>query len=149
MVEKTFFSDTLKIEAPISFVFNFLTDFSERERWVVGLVTEDISPVKGEIVGTEIREVVNIHGHKWECKATITECRKDQYLKMILEDDKEKITLDYTLTEGNNYTLITETATIIEGSTLHRLLTGQEKHTLDKRLHKFKEVVEDKYNKSK
>ena len=54
--------------------------------------------------------------------------------------------LDYTFTDGDyNDTLLTETATILEGSLIHRWLTGFERFTLQKRLTKFKEVVEEEY----
>lgn len=148
MVEKTFFSETVKIEAPRNFVFNFLTDFSEKAKWVEGLKVEDVSPNEGNKIGTHIRETVAVHGHTWEYKGEITDYKKDEYLKMDIGDEKENIKLDYTLTDGDyDGTLLTETATIIEGSLIHRWLTGFEKRTLQKRLLKFKEVVEDEYKK--
>ena len=149
MVENTFFSDTLKIQAPKEYIFDFLMDFSERGRWIEGLEVEEITPAREGKVGTVIREVIHIFGHRWECTTTITEVRDNEYLKMKLEDDKENIIIDYTLTGEKGHTLLTETATIVEGSTIHRLITGQERHTLDKRLHKLKEVVEEDYLKSR
>jgi len=150
MVEKTFFSETISINAPKSFIFNFLSDFSENVKWVDGLKEEDVTPGKGEIKGTQIKETIVIHGHKWEYLEEVVECKDGEYLKINLGDKKEKIILDYTFTDGEySNTLLTETATIIEGSLIHRWLSGFDKFTLQKRLAKFKDVVEKEYNKSK
>ena len=80
MVEKTFFSETIKIEAPRDFVFKFLSDFSENVKWVEGLRDAEVTPAKGEILGTHLKESVLIHGHKWEYEGDVTECRDGKYL---------------------------------------------------------------------
>lgn len=146
MVEKTFFSETLTVNVPRRFVFNFLSDFNKNVRWVQGLQEEDVVMEKGEMIGAKITETIKIHGHTWECRGKVVDFRDGEYLKIHLGDDKEIIILDYTLVDGNyGETLLTETATIREGSLIHRWITGFDKHTLTKRLAKFKEVVEEEY----
>ena len=56
--------------------------------------------------------------------------------------------LDYTLTEDEySNTILTETGSILEGSLVHRWLSGFDKGTLQRRLEKLKEVVEEEYKK--
>lgn len=149
MRKKTFFSGNIVIKAPRKFVFNFLTDFDNNVKWVERLKEEDISPPEGGMVGTEIKQSILIHGNTWHYEGKVVECREEEYLKIHLGDKKEKIELEYTLTE-NEYsnTLLNETGTILEGTLLHRWLTGFNKSTLQERLDKFKEVVEEEYRRS-
>ena len=148
MKEKTFFSETIKIDAPRDFVFKFLSDFSENVKWIEGLRDAEVTPAKGEIVGTHLKESIISHGHKWEYEEDVIECTEGEYLKINLGDKKEKIILDYTLIDGDyDDTLLTETATILEGSIIHRWFSGFDRFTLQKRLAKFKEVVEEKHKK--
>jgi len=149
MRKKTFFSGNIVIKAPIKFVFNFLTDFDNNVKWVERLKEEDISPPEGGMVGTEIKQSILIHGNTWHYEGKVVECREEEYLKILLGDKKEKIELEYTLTESNpSNTLLNETGTIVEGTFLHRWLTGFNKSTLQERLDKFKEVVEEEYRRS-
>ncbi|GLI57955.1 hypothetical protein PM10SUCC1_34690 [Propionigenium maris DSM 9537] len=146
MRKKTFFSGNIVIAAPREFVFNFLTDFDNNVKWVDRLKEEDITPPEGGMVGTEIKQSIVIHGHTWHYEGKVIECREGEYLKIDLGDKKEKIQLEYTLTDDEySKTLLNETGTIVEGTLIHRWLTGFDKSTLQKRLDKFKEVVEEEY----
>jgi len=146
MRKKTFFSGNIVITAPREFVFNFLTDFDNNVKWVERLKEEDVNPPEGGVVGTEIKQSILIRGNTWHYEGKVTECRENEYLKIHLGDKKEQIELEYTLTADKySNTLLNETGVILEGTALHRWLTGFDKSTLQKRLDKFKEVVEEEY----
>lgn len=147
MRKKTFFSGNIIIAAPREFVFNFLTDFDNNVKWVERLKEVDTKPLDGGMIGTDIKQSISIHGYTWHYEGKVTECKKNDYLKINLGDVKEKIELEYTLTDDQySNTLLNETGTILEGTSIYRWITGFDKNTLQKRLDKFKEVVEKEYS---
>lgn len=146
MRKKTFFSGNVLIAAPREFVFNFLTDFNNNVKWIERLEEIDTAPPEGGIVGTEIKQSILIHGNTWLTEGKVIECRNNEYLKIRLGDSKEKIYLEYTLVESKySNTILSETGTLLAGTTFHRWLSGFSKNILQKRLDKFKEVVEEAY----
>ena len=147
MKKKFFFSGSVVIEVPRKFLFDFLANFDKNIRWIEESVKEDSTINEYVLERRNVKQNILIHGSIWHYKKKYFEFRGDEYLKVHLVSKKEKIELEYILTNKEySKTLLMEAGIIVtEGTSIHKWLTGFNKSTMQKRLQNFKEAVEKEY----